>query len=169
MGIFAYMYPDEFSNDRRGSGYREVSSLSEGWTFPFLSASLSTSHCILPPACGRFDRAKHSCQRSWDYYWASLTAEMVKNLPAVQETRVHFLDWEDPLRRFPWKYWLPTPVFYGQRSLVGYSPWSHKEPDTTEWLTLYDWLNYVSEQFSPFEPWFLMWKRESLRVFEKIT
>ena len=26
--------------------------------------------------------------------------------------------------------------FHGQRSLVGYSPWSHKELDTTEWLTL---------------------------------
>ena len=23
---------------------------------------------------------------------------------------------------------------HGQRSLVGYSPWSHKESDTTEWL-----------------------------------
>ena len=25
--------------------------------------------------------------------------------------------------------------FYGQRSLVGYSPWGHKESDTTEWLS----------------------------------
>ena len=35
--------------------------------------------------------------------------------------------------------WLPTPVplpgkSHGQRSLVGYSPWGHKESDTTEWL-----------------------------------
>ena len=33
---------------------------------------------------------------------------------------------------------ISTPVFlpgefYGQRSLVGYSPWGHKESDTTEW------------------------------------
>ena len=41
----------------------------------------------------------------------------------------------------PWRReWLPTPVFlpeesHGQRSLAGYSPWSHKELDTTEWLT----------------------------------
>ena len=33
--------------------------------------------------------------------------------------------------------WLPTPVFspgefHGQRSLVGYSSWGHKESDTTE-------------------------------------
>ena len=26
--------------------------------------------------------------------------------------------------------------FHGQRSLVGYSPWGHKELDMTEWLTL---------------------------------
>ena len=43
------------------------------------------------------------------------------------------LDQEDPLERE----WLPTPVFlpgesHGQRSLVGYGPWGHKEADTTE-------------------------------------
>ena len=37
--------------------------------------------------------------------------------------------------------WLPMPVFlpgklYGQRNLVGYSPWGHKESDRTERLTL---------------------------------
>ena len=40
--------------------------------------------------------------------------------------------------RFPWRReQQPTPVFlpgksYGQRSLVGYSPWGHKELDMTE-------------------------------------
>ena len=29
--------------------------------------------------------------------WASLVAQMVKNLPAMQETQVQYLDWEDPL------------------------------------------------------------------------
>ena len=45
----------------------------------------------------------------------------------------------DPcVRKIPqWREWLPTPVFlpresHGQRSLVGYSPWGHKELDTTE-------------------------------------
>ena len=43
--------------------------------------------------------------------------------------------------RFPWRReWLPTPgflpgEFHGQRSLVGYSPWGHKESDTTEPLS----------------------------------
>ena len=36
--------------------------------------------------------------------------------------------------------WQPTPVFFrgeshGQRSLVGYSPWGHRESDTAEQLT----------------------------------
>ena len=40
--------------------------------------------------------------------------------------------------RFPWRReWLPTLVFlpgefHGQRSLAGYSSWSHKESGTTE-------------------------------------
>ena len=31
------------------------------------------------------------------YSWASLVTQMVKNLSALQETRVRSLDWEDPL------------------------------------------------------------------------
>ena len=30
-------------------------------------------------------------------YWASLVAQLVKNLPAMQETPIRFLGWEDPL------------------------------------------------------------------------
>ena len=60
---------------------------------------------------------------------------MVKNLLAVRETRVQSL-----VGKIPWKRkWQPTPVFlpgkfHGQRGLVGYSPWGHKESDMTEWL-----------------------------------
>ena len=43
------------------------------------------------------------------------------------------LGWEDPLE----KEWQPTPVFllgefHGQKRLVGYSPWGHKESDKIE-------------------------------------
>ena len=31
--------------------------------------------------------------------WASLVAQLVKNLPAMQETLVRFLGWEDPLEK----------------------------------------------------------------------
>ena len=52
-----------------------------------------------------------------------MVAQMVKNLPAMQETWVRALGWEDSLE----KEWQPTLVFFpgefhGQRSLVGYSP-----------------------------------------------
>ena len=61
---------------------------------------------------------------------------MVKNLPAMPETWVQSLGWEDPLRRA----WQPTPVFlpgefHGQRSLTGYSLWGHNELDATELLS----------------------------------
>ena len=59
---------------------------------------------------------------------ASLVAPPVKNPPAMQE-RPWFNPW---VRKIPWRRkWQPTPVFlpgksHGQRSMVGYSPWSHK-------------------------------------------
>ena len=31
--------------------------------------------------------------------WASLVAQLIKNLPAMQETPVQFLGWEDPLEK----------------------------------------------------------------------
>ena len=59
--------------------------------------------------------------------------QIVKNLPAAQESQVQLLGQEDPLE----KGMQPTPVFlpgkfHGQRSLAGYSPWGHKESDMTE-------------------------------------
>ena len=33
------------------------------------------------------------------YSWASLVAQMVKNLPAMQETWVQSLGWKDPLEK----------------------------------------------------------------------
>ena len=32
-------------------------------------------------------------------YWTSLIAHLVKDLPAMQETPVQFLGWEDPLEK----------------------------------------------------------------------
>ena len=60
-------------------------------------------------------------------------AQLVKNLPAMQETWLPSLGREDPLEKG-----METPPvflpgeFHGQRSLVGYSPCGHNESDTTE-------------------------------------
>ena len=37
--------------------------------------------------------------RTQPFFKASLVAQTVKNLPAMQETPVRFLGWEDPLER----------------------------------------------------------------------
>ena len=62
------------------------------------------------------------------YSWASLVAQLVKNLPAVWETWVQSLGWEDPLEKgrathssiLAWR--IPWTIS---------SPWGHKELDTT--------------------------------------
>ena len=51
----------------------------------------------------------------------------------MQETKVRSLGWGDPLEKemathsniLAWR-------IHGQRSLVGYSPWGHKQPDMTK-------------------------------------
>ena len=64
---------------------------------------------------------------------ASLVAQTVKNLPAMQLTQVQSLAWEDPLgKEMAIHSNILGGEFHGQRSLVGYSPWGCKEPDTTE-------------------------------------
>ena len=81
----------------------------------------------------------------------SLVAQSVKNLPAVQETWVRSLRWEDPLE----KTWQPTPISllgnsHGQRSLVGCSPWGLQESGTTEQLTLTYYVPYIIETYGQF-------------------
>ena len=76
-----------------------------------------------------------TCENS--VYWASLVAQLVKSLPAVQETQ--FDPWVGKIPRR--RKWQPTPVSlpgksHGQRSLVACSPQGHKELGTTERLTL---------------------------------
>ena len=68
---------------------------------------------------------------SLQFWGASLVVQLVKNPPAMWETWVGSLGWKDPLEkgkathssilawRIPWMY----------------SPWGHKESDTTEWLS----------------------------------
>ena len=66
------------------------------------------------------------------YSWASLAAQLVNNPPAMQETWVWSLGWEDPLRRER----LTIPVFWPGEFHGLYSLWVCKESDTTERLSL---------------------------------
>jgi len=66
--------------------------------------------------------------RAYLFNRASLVVQTLKNPPATQETWVQHLGQEDPLEKgtathssiLAWG-------IHGQRSLVGYSPWGHKE------------------------------------------
>ena len=65
------------------------------------------------------------------YFVTSLVAETVKRLPAMRETQVQSLGWEDPLEKemathssiLAWK--IPW-------TEEGYSPWGRRESDTTD-------------------------------------
>ena len=65
-----------------------------------------------------------ACGACWEGFGASQMALVVKNPPAMEETRVPSLGQEDP----PEEGTVTTPIFlpgepHGQRSLEGYSPW----------------------------------------------
>ena len=77
-----------------------------------------------------------------------LVTQIVKNMPAIQETCVWYQDQEYSLERE----WLPTPAFlpgefHGQRSLAGYSPWGGKKSDTTECLILSLFIEHATEDW----------------------
>ena len=68
------------------------------------------------------------------HLWASLVAQLVKNLPVMQETQVRSLGQEDSLEKemaphssiLAWRIpWTEEP------GKLLYSPWDHKELDTT--------------------------------------
>ena len=93
-------------------------------------SACNTGDPSLIPETGRSTGEGIGCPLQ--YSWASLVAQLVKNPPAMQETWVRSLGWEDPLEkgkatyssilvwRIPWT-----------------CPWGHKESDRTEQLSLY--------------------------------
>ena len=103
--------------------------------FPGSSAgkesSCNAGEPSLTPGSGR---SPEGTGYSLQYSWASLVAQMVKNLPTMRETWVQSLGWEDPLEKemathssiLAWR------ISHAQRSLAGYSPWGPKELDTTK-------------------------------------
>ena len=63
------------------------------------------------------------------YLGTSLVAQMVKRLPTMRETWVQSLGREDVLE---YSLLLLPAKSHVWRSVVGYSPWGHKELDMTE-------------------------------------
>ena len=75
------------------------------------------------------------------WHFLSFPGDVSGKEPACQCRRHKRHGFDSWIRKIPWgRAWQPTPAFvpeksYGHRSLVGYSPWGHKEADTTEQLT----------------------------------
>ena len=84
----------------------------------------------------------HICSCVFDYIyfymvqWASLVAQLVKNLPVMQETLLQFLSQEDPLEKgldthssiLAWRIPMDKGGWWA-------SAWGYKESDTTEQLS----------------------------------
>ena len=64
--------------------------------------------------------------------WAFLMVQLVKNPPAMGETWVLVLGWEDPQEKGK----APHSVFWPREFHGLYSPWGRKESDMTEGLSL---------------------------------
>ena len=85
---------------------------------------------------------------------------LAKNLSLHTGDRCEICGFNPWVRKLPWnRKRQSTPVFLlwesqGQRSLAGYSPWGHKESDTTESLTLslFTYVNLKSVQISQIKP-----------------
>ena len=60
------------------------------------------------------------------YSWASLVAQLVKNLPAMRETLVRSLDWEDSLEKGMANH---SSILVWR---IPWNPWGRKESDMTE-------------------------------------
>ena len=70
--------------------------------------------------------------QGYDILRGFLVAQMVKNLPAMQETCVQSQGQEDPLEEGVATHSALPGEFHGQRSLAGHSSKGCKESDMTE-------------------------------------
>ena len=68
--------------------------------------------------------------------WASLVAWMVKNPPAMRETWVQALGWEDPLEEgMATHSSMLDGESHRQRNLAGYSPWGRTKSNMNRMFT----------------------------------
>ena len=99
--------------------------------------------------------ATHSSTLAWKIPWT----EEPGRLQSTWSQRVGH-NWVTSLSLFTFihwrRKWQPTPVFLpgesqGRWSLVGCSPWGHKESDTTEWLHFLSIVPFGEENGNPLQ------------------
>ena len=98
------------------------------WGFPDSSvckeSACNAGDPSLIPGLGRY--AGEGIGYPLQHSWAFLVAQLVKNPPAMRETWVEKVLWR--------REWLPIPVFLPGEFHGPYSPWDHKDSNTTEQL-----------------------------------
>ena len=101
---------------------------------------IGKNNCTCPGGEGQGSLACYSPwgRKDWDTEHLNSKVALVSKEPACQRRRRKRHGFNPWVRKICWRRaWQPTPVLLpgeplGQRSLVGYSPWGHKESDTTE-------------------------------------
>ena len=109
--------------------------------YQFIQAGFIVSHRCIVSHIWRDDHLFSQCPRGgylWlfpSFFWASLVVQMVKNLPAMQETQVWSLSSEDHLEKGMATYFsiLAWRILWTEEP-SGYSPEGHKESDMTKQL-----------------------------------
>ena len=97
----------------------------------------SKGNYFFSQSCPRFNKSQNWISLAEIGYVLTFMAQMVKNLPAVQETWFQSLGWEDPPEKgMATHSSILAGEFHGQRILAGYSPRGCKELDMTERLLL---------------------------------
>ena len=118
-------------------GFQNVLTDSSFSLLPLICAYISLLMALLISGSNcRWKKKKSALPRLFnDPQWCRMdyiVAQMVKSLPAMQETWVQSLGQEDPWRR-KWQS-IPVPLpgrCHGWKRLAGYSPWGHKKSDMT--------------------------------------
>ena len=92
--------------------------------------------------------------------WASLVVQMVRNPPALWETMILFLGWEDPLEKGT----ATHSIILAWKIPINRGAWQ-KESDRTEWLSTAHSTTqiYINEPKDP-GVWFLLYVNLSLKI-----
>ena len=104
-------------------------------SFPYSSVgkepACNVGNPSLSPGSGRYPG--EGIGYPLQYSWASLVAQLVKNPPAMWETWVRSLGWEDPLKKRKATH---SSILTWRISWTIYNSWGHKELDMTEQISL---------------------------------
>ena len=136
--IFSWCLTPSRASISRGPGWSLESHMIQPWKShdPALEVTCYHVGTLRTGSSVHWFRGRIFLETSYHRIRAFPSGSVVRTHLQCRSLRRYGLDpW---VTKIPWRRaWQPTPVFlpgesHGQRSLVGYNPWGHKESDTTE-------------------------------------